>query len=51
MTGASAAGGEPIFSFDGGPESFVSVSDELTFQPSLGFSITAWVQQVPGNIG
>lgn len=44
--------GEPfIYVFDGGNESFVTVTDDLSFLPSMGFTITGWVRQDPGSEG
>ena len=47
----TAVGGSPVLSFNGGQDSFVSIAANLSFQPSLGFTISAWVQQDPGNEG
>lgn len=40
-----------IYSFDGGSESYVMLTDELSFLPSQGFTITGWVQQEQGSEG
>lgn len=40
-----------IYKFNGSNESFVALREELTFQPTRGFTFTAWVQQDPGNEG
>ena len=51
QTNMTAVGGSPVLSFNGGQDSFVSIAANLSFQPSLGFTISAWVQQDPGNEG
>lgn len=50
-TGMNSGAESPIYKFNGSLESFVALPDELTFQPSRGFTFTAWVQQDPGNEG
>ena len=44
-------GGVTLYSFDGGSNSFVNFSDELTVEPSNGFTFAAWMAQEPGNDG
>lgn len=41
----------PVFQFDGSNESYVNISEDLSFQPSQGFTFTAWLSQNPGNSG
>ena len=43
--------GGSVFQFDGSPDSYVSITHELSFSPTTGFVITAWVQQDAGNSG
>ena len=40
-----------VYAFDGSQDSYVSFAEDFSFQPSLGFTITAWIQQDPGNEG
>ena len=47
----TAVGGSPVFLFNGGQDSYVSFEEDFSFQPSLGFTVSAWVQQDPGNEG
>lgn len=43
--------GSPVYAFDGRQDSYVSFAEDFSFQPSLGFTFTAWVLQDPGNEG
>ena len=43
--------GSPVLQFNGGPESYVTIPHELSFQPLQGFTFTTWLQQDPGNMG
>jgi len=43
--------GSPIHEFSGNESSYVRFPEDLSFQPSRGFTFTAWVQQTPGNDG
>ena len=43
--------GADFYQLDGGPDSFVNFSGELTVEPSQGFTITSWISQQPGNDG
>ena len=40
-----------IYSFSGGNQSFVTITNKLSFLPSAGFTITGWLQQEQGNAG
>ena len=51
QTNMTAVGGSPVFLFNGGQDSYVSFEEDFSFQPSLGFTVSAWVQQDPGNEG
>ena len=39
------------YAFDGGEGSFITVSQDVSFQPSQGFSIAATLRQTQGNAG
>ena len=43
--------GTTLYQFDGSSDSFVSFSDELTFEPTRGFTFASWVSQESGNDG
>ena len=51
QTNMTAVGGSLVFFFNGGQDSYVSFEEDFSFQPSLGFTVSAWVQQDPGNEG
>lgn len=51
LSGDTSTEGDPIYSFDGGEDSFVGLPQSLNFQPSQGFTVSGWVQQSPDNEG
>ena len=51
QTDMNSVANSSIYKFNGSQESFVALPEGLTFQPSRGFTFTAWVQQDPGNEG
>ena len=51
QTDMNSVANSSIYKFNGSQESFVALPEGLMFQPSRGFTFTAWVQQDPGNEG
>ena len=47
----TAEDGSLVYTFNGSPDSFVGIPQELNFQPSQGFTFTVWLQQEAGNTG
>ena len=43
--------GAALYQLDGGPDSFVNFSSDLSVEPSQGFTIAGWISQQQGNEG
>lgn len=51
IVGDSGPEGATVYHLDGGSESFVNFSSELTVEPSQGFTIACWIYQETENDG
>lgn len=43
--------GSTLYHFNGGSNSFVNFSNDLSFEPSSGFTFTSWISQESENDG
>ena len=51
VLGTAGPDGGNLYQFDGGADSFVDFSSDLTVEHSQGFTIAGWITQDPGNDG